>query len=108
MPRHARPSAPALVLPSATYNHHSYLQNSKYGLIEPISLSIPPQVQRQLHKRTTSSSSSPIWNEWEFDFGELKEKSLGIGAEIREKIGDKIPGVKYSASKLEDNFSPIS
>ena len=61
---------------------------------------IPAQVQRHsLHKRSSSSSSSPIWNEWEFDFGDLKEKSLGIGAEIGERIGDKIPGVRYSASE---------
>ena len=100
MPRHARPSAPALVLPSTTYGHHNYLQNSKYGLVEPFSLVIPNQVQRHpLHKRSSSSGSSPIWNEWDFDFGELKEKSLGIGAEIGEKIGDKIPGVRYSASE---------
>ena len=106
MPRHARSSTTTLLIPSApaaSQPSQNYLHNTNYGLLEPlpsISISRPPP--RVPHHRTTSSGNIV----WEFDFNDIKEKGLEIGQGIGEfgeriggKIGETVPGVRYSAGR---------
>ena len=111
MGRHARASAPALHLHHpASPPTHNYIHNTNYGLLEPlpsisVSRSHPPRIP---HHRTTSSGNIV----WEFDFADIKEKSIEIrtgigefGERIGEKIGEKVPGVRYSAGQYTFFYS---
>ncbi|KAI4153956.1 MAG: hypothetical protein LQ340_001974 [Diploschistes diacapsis] len=92
-------------LPRHHYSH-SYLHNTSYGLLEPAPISIRPVPARpciQHRRKSSGSSSSSAWSDWDFDLSDWKERS----ADLSGKIGDKLPGVKYSAGKFAPD-SPAS
>ena len=83
---------PSGILQSSSIPH--YIHNTSYGLLEPVQ---PQAILRpSLHyRRKSSSSTTSSWSERGFDLIDLKDKGVDLGGKIREKL----PGVRYSASK---------
>ena len=124
MPRHPRGPASVVpaALPLASHHHHGSVSsngssgsphNSGYGLIQPLPLlsipasTPPPTLPRHHHKRGSASRSlTPPWTEWDIDLNEWKEKGLGFGKDVGDKIGGRFPGVRYSAGECPPVLCP--